>query len=97
PTAPGVYRFFLVVAAGGMISEPDEIRVVVMAELPQTAPIRAPSSPPSIEDLVREGLAMLPGGRARAVSLADAFDGVIGRMNLYESYNEVQREVALRL
>jgi hypothetical protein len=107
PTTPGAYRFLLVVAADGVISEPAEIRVVVMAGLPRAAPAREPAmtrtatatppAPPSVEELVRDGLASLPGGQAAAAALADVFDGISERMNLYETYNDLQREVAMRL
>ncbi len=49
-------------------------------------------------DLVaRQSLCALPGGAAAGGQLAEAFEGVAQRMDLYGSYNEIQSEISRRL
>lgn len=97
PRTPGVYRFLLVVSAGGAISDPGEVRVVVSEAPPRVATERPSSSVLPVEDQSRNLLLALPGGLAVGRPLAEAFEGVGERMSLYESYNNVQQELALRL
>jgi len=102
PTEPGLYRFVLVVAADGTISEPDDVRVTITNELEpgverMPAPPSRASLPPPVEVVARQSLCALPGGAAAGRQLADSFEGVAQRMDLYESYGDVQHEMSLRL
>jgi hypothetical protein len=95
PREAGLYRFALVVAAGGAISEPDTVDVLVSAA---QSPVVAPTQPAmNTSDLARASLASLDGGAAAAAALADAFDGVAKRVDLYDSYNELLSEMSRTL
>jgi hypothetical protein len=102
PTLPGVYRFVLVVAADGTISEPDDVLITVTSDLQpgldrsQTAGSPA-IVPPAVDVVARQALCALPGGAAAGAQLAEAFEGVAQRMDLYDSYADVQHEMSLRL
>jgi hypothetical protein len=102
PTEPGLYRFVLVVAADGTISEPDDVRVTITNELDpgqerSPGPAARASLPPPLDVTARQSLCSLPGGTAAGRLLADSFEGVAQRMDLYESYSDVQHEMSLRL
>jgi hypothetical protein len=112
PTAPGTYRFGLIVACDGQISEPDMVDLVVPSPAaaptplatvptPMAAPPPQPSpTPPSVGLLAeecRQALLALPDGPARAESLATAFEGVTARLDLYATYGDLHREIAHRL
>jgi hypothetical protein len=95
PQEPGLYRFALVVASGGMISEPDLVDVTVLATPPAATSALPPT--PSTEDLARSGLASSPGGAAAATALIDAFEAAATRLDLYASYADFHAELSRRL
>jgi hypothetical protein len=97
PREAGLYRFALVVAEGGAISEPDTVDVIVQAaQTPTPAP--GPIQPAlDTTDLARASLAALDGGPAAAGALAGAFDAIVERAGLYESYNELLSEMSRSL
>lgn len=116
PFAAGVYRFALVVAADGRISEPDFVEVLVGTAPPAgVAPGYGRNSrtgnastaiPPSyanandpevIEALARSAVLSIDGGPALAGPLAQAFEGVAERVDLYTTYADVFREMSMRL
>jgi hypothetical protein len=104
PTEPGTHRFVLVVAEGGVISEPDEVQVSVefagskSARLPvESRIIPPPPGPEGLASVVQSALSSLEGGPAAAESLGQTFDGVAGRMNLFRSYDEAYSEISRRL
>jgi hypothetical protein len=105
PETPGHYRFGLVVATAGSISEPDVVDVFVGTSAPSAAamttapnPLAAPS-PPGLGDdmLARQALLSIEGGPALAGSLATAFEELAQRMDLYTSYVELFSEMSRRL
>jgi hypothetical protein len=106
PDQPGTYRFALVVASGGAISEPDEVEVVTQAigsPAPGPGPVAAPPraaaaarGPGSLEEFVRSALAGLEGGPPAAAGLAEAFDGIAERSSLYTTYNGAFSELSRR-
>lgn len=106
PGEPGLYRFALVVAGEGGISEPDTVDVIV--GLPRGAagpvavspPAQAASSPqPTVppRELARTALASVEDGAASATRLAAVFQEIAGRMGLYESYAVLLQELTRRL
>ncbi len=95
PVEPGIYRFLLVVAADGIISPPDEVRVAVQSEAP--AEIRPSARIDLIDRFARGRIREVEGGRAAASRLADAFDGVAERMSLYRTYEDVFSEASRRI
>jgi hypothetical protein len=102
PPAPGAYRFALVVAAGGEISQPDEVEVIaaMLGASPEgAAPPPAPAAPaaPTLGQFARQALVAIPGGRPAARELAGCFEEVAGRVGLYETYDELYSELARRL
>ncbi len=96
PQADGLYQFALVVASGTEISEPDFVSVAVGVQLPPSTkePARASTN---LKDLAREALLGIEGGPSAAAELAEAFDGVAGKMDLYGSYAELMVELTRRL
>ncbi len=107
PQVTGTYRFALVVAADGEISEPDFVDVMVGTPGPSASaalaprfgagpgPAGAPLS--SVEDLARTALGAIEGGPEVAEPLASAFESVASRIDLYASYADAFREMSLRL
>lgn len=102
PKSSGIYRFVLVVASGSRISEPDTVEVIVGA----LAPTNASTSPPrvaptllvsSTEELARTALASIAGGAEASEFLAETFDAMASRMELYQTYADVFLEVSRRL
>ena len=105
PAEPGVYRFLLLVAAGGAISEPDAVTVTVgnpSAPTPGAAG-EGPAAPPPpeatlpLEEAARAALARVPGGLDAGGALAEAFEGVAQRLDLYRSYAELYQELSRRI
>ena len=100
PTAPGRYRFGLVVAAGSVVSEPDEVSVLV-GELPSTTgldTLRPPGEGASAVDVARallEGAGPTDGATLEQV--AGAFEAIAQRASLYTSFAELASEMARRL
>jgi hypothetical protein len=98
PEVPGVYRFALVVAEGGVISEPDFTTVLVVAEVPQTGPAPGAASPPlTAQEAARTALASLPDGPGAAKALAEAFEEIAGRIDLYGTYADILQGTSSRL
>jgi hypothetical protein len=108
PSAPGVYRFALLVAAGGEISEPDEVSVLV--GLPPGAPATSaspfnpmatqPGAPPwavSPDQILASTLPRLPGSTRVAGEVADVLESISERTNLYSSFGVLQSELSRRL
>jgi hypothetical protein len=107
PPGPGIYRFALVVAAGSEISEPARVNVTVATAQPATSPTiasdAAAGAPPGVaaveplDELARAALAAIEGGAEAAGPLAEAFDGIADRMDLYRAFSDAQSEMSRRL
>ena len=109
PTTPGLYRFLLMVAGEGELSEPDEVAILVgsppgaggltmqsaAALLP--APTPAPLPPLTPEQLLSAALPRLSAGTRVGSDVADVMDAIARRSNLYESFAVLQSELARRL
>lgn len=91
PETPGVYRFALVVADSGRISEPDFVDVTV-SDVPIVASTNAATA-----SATREGLNALAVSEALGAELAEIYARIAGRMDLYESYNELLHELSRSL
>jgi hypothetical protein len=101
PPAPGIYRFALVVATGSEISEPSRVTVTVASNV-ATGPSPSAETPgmeatEPIDELARAALAALEGGPQAAEPLAEAFEGISERMDLYRSFSDVYSEMTRRL
>lgn len=99
PSAPGVYRFALVVAADKHISHPDHVTVVVPATHPVPSSTAGSSTwmTPNVETLTTQALASVEGGNEVGGSMAEAFESVAARMELYRSYHDLYAELSRRL
>jgi hypothetical protein len=99
PLVPGNYRFALVVATNGQISEPDEVSVTVGSGA-RGAVARgdaAAADPVPTQELARAGLKALKLGAEVAEPLARAFEDTADRMELYENYGDTFAEMSRRL
>lgn len=104
PTAPGVYRFALVVATGSELSAPDEVIVTVGAGARIGGPAGVAASgerpepePTPVQEVARAALASVRGGAEAAESLAGTFEATADRMDLYGSYSDAYSEMSRRL
>jgi hypothetical protein len=97
PQAPGIYEFALLVARGGEISDPDRVTVSVGSPSSPFGIETTPEAPEALHDVARSDLALVPGGLDVGPPLAEAFDGVADRMDLYRSYAEAFSELSRRL
>jgi hypothetical protein len=107
PTQAGTYRFALVVAAAGQISDPSTVDVIIglpepraAAPVPVVPQSTTPSTslfPPPLWQLCRNTLQSIDGGPQRGEALAAAFDSVADRIELYSTFGDLFREVSLRL
>lgn len=102
PPSPGIYRFALVVAADSEISEPDDVTVCVvapddkLAALFQTAP-RSAEAPQTIEEQAKNAIRTVPNGPGLSANLAETFEEVSRRVELYETFGDAYAEVSRRL
>jgi hypothetical protein len=97
PQAPGVYQFALVVALGSEMSRPHLVTVSIGNPASPFGLEPARDAPEALHDVARAALATVPGGIDVAQSLAEAFDGIADRMDLYHSYAEAYSELCRRL
>ncbi len=96
PPAPGIYRFALVVASASEISEPSFVGVTVASSLPGVGTSSFASLRP-IDELARSGLASIEGGSELAIVLAECFDSIAMRVDLYHSFSDLTSEMGRRL
>lgn len=104
PAAPGTYRFLLVVAGDGEVSEPDEVSVLVgsppaagPAAPVSAAPVAAAGRLPTPEQVLAGALPRLTDARRVGSDVADVLEAVSGRVSLYSSFAVLQNELARRL
>ena len=97
PQAPGIYQFALIVARGSELSRPDPVTVSVGSPSSPFGTERTPEASEALHDVARAALGAVPGGIDVAEPLAEAFDGVADRMDLYRSYAEAYSELSRRL
>jgi hypothetical protein len=107
PTSPGLYRFLLIVAGEGEISEPDEVSVLIGSPptiggaIPQPAPggIQPPALPklPNPEQILGAAISRLPNATKVGSDVADVMEAVAGRAALYECFEVLQDELRRRL
>lgn len=90
PTAPGIYRFALLVGHESQVSEPDEVVVEVGQR-----PTAETSSP--VARWVALILPSIPQGHETAARVAEVFEAIAQRAALYSSYSELQSELNRRL
>lgn len=91
PEAPGTYRFALVIAGGGGISEPDYVEVTVSDNPKVTL------SDPATVVTTREALQTLAVSEELGGALAEIYGRIAARMELYESYNMLLHELSRSL
>jgi hypothetical protein len=104
PTAPGIYRFALLVAAGSQVSEPEEVTITVGAvasTLPSPA-TRATYAVPVVEEdsldqVARRAVTLVQPQPEVLESLANTFEDIATRMDLYENYTSMFQELSQRL
>jgi len=90
PGSPGTYRFALVVAEEGLISEPDFAAVLVVDGAPEAArQSNDAARPTSAEEAARQALGAFEDGRPSAEALAAAFETIAVRIDLYETYADI--------
>jgi len=102
PTEPGRYRFALVVAAEGAISKPDYVTVEARpgdseAKPPADALAAAPIDADPLAARAAAAVRRVEDAESIAPRIAEAFERVVERIDLYHSYADVHRELALRL
>lgn len=101
PPRPGSYKFLLMVAADGEVSEPDEVAVEVGTPPTPAAPAAlappAPPAPPTPAQVVSAALPRLPDGVRLGSSVADVMEAIAQRSSLYESFAALQGELLRRL
>jgi len=107
PASPGLYRFLLIIAGEGELSEPDEVSVLIGSPpaiggaIPQSAPSAVqPPAPPTVpnpEQIVASVLPRLPNGTRIASEIADVMEAVAERATLYECFAVLQDELRRRL
>jgi hypothetical protein len=105
PTAPGVYRFALVVGSGSQLSEPSVVTVTVGSGTPRpaadqvSASASVPAAPVAIptQEVARTGLASVGGMTQLGEDLARIFEDVSDKMDLYETYTDAFSELSRRL
>lgn len=91
PEAPGVYRFALVVAGTGRISEADFVEITVVDDQ------RVATRSAVIESVTREGLRALNAPEILRGELAEVYERIAGKLDLYESYNMLLHELSRSL
>jgi hypothetical protein len=109
PTAPGLYRFMLVVAGGDEVPDADDVTVLVgsppvgaglAAPSPAAMSVAPPASAPATtldKQALSASVSRLANGRTVAGQVADALQAISERMDLYSSFAELQQELARRL
>ena len=97
PPAQGLYQFALVVASGCEISEPDLVNVAVGVPLPPPEEPATAPAPVPMKELARAVLAQVEGGPSAGTDLAEAFEEIAFRIDLYRSYCELMVEMTGRL
>ncbi|HWE35758.1 MAG TPA: hypothetical protein VG406_04235 [Isosphaeraceae bacterium] len=102
PHVAGNYRFVLVVAEGGAISEPATVGVTAVATPPAAANPASASAETEAEAepldrWMSRALGAIDGGPAAGGRLAEAFDEIAGRVGLYRSYADAFSEMSRRL
>jgi len=101
PVTPGVYRFALIVATGSQTSEPDEVSVTVgalasMGGTPATVEVGA-VEPDSLDQVARRALNLVHAKPETIDQLVVIFEEIAHRMDLYEDYASMFRELSQRL
>jgi hypothetical protein len=89
PEFPGVYRFALVVADGGGISEPDYVEITV-GESPKKTSF-------DLDAIVREAFRTLNAPESTADAIAEIAGRIASKAELYESYNMLLHELSRSL
>ena len=104
PTAPGIYRLALLVAAGSQVSEPDEVTLTVGAVasavpgagVQETSP-GVPGQEDTLDQVARRALSLVQPRQEVVDDLANSFEDIATRMDLYESYTSMFQELSQRL
>jgi hypothetical protein len=107
PASPGLYKFALIVAVEGELSEPDEVSVLVGSPPvpsgtlppPASTPLsrEAPPPPATMEQVLSAALLRVSAGSQLASDVADVMDAIAHRAPLYETFADLQSELSMRL
>ncbi len=101
PVAPGVYRFALIVATGSQTSEPDEVSITVGALAAMGGTLAATDAgavePDSLDQVARRALNLVHAKPETIDQLVIIFEEIAHRMDLYEDYASMFRELSQRL
>jgi hypothetical protein len=100
PTAPGVYRFALLVAFESKVSMPSLVTVEVGQRPGSPGQTTAPAPADAVSPMTRwarGAVATIPGGEETATQVGDVFEAIAGRASLYTSFSQLQSELTRRL
>lgn len=96
PSAPGVYRFALLVAYRSQVSMPSVVAVEVGQRPSSVSAASAPDASP-LARWASNALVAIPGSSETASQVADVFEAIAGRAPLYTSFAQLQSELTRRL
>lgn len=102
PSAPGLYRFALLVGFESKVSMPSVVTVEV-GHRPGTPAGPNPGAAQGSEAMTpltrwaRGAVAAIPGGDETAGQVGDVFEAIAGRAALYTSFSQLQSELTRRL
>ena len=100
PVIPGVYRFALIVAVGNQTSEPDEVAVTVGALASVAGKRTTPETtaePESLDQVAGRALGLVHARAETVDQLVTIFEEIAHRVDLYEDYADLFRELSQRL
>ena len=98
PTAPGVYRFALLVGFESKVSMPSVVSVEVGQRPNAVSAAAGPGDATSyMTRWARAAIAPIPGGEETASQVGDVFEAIAGRAGLYTSFSQLQSELTRRL
>jgi hypothetical protein len=94
PREPGLYRFLLVIASNGEISQPDAVDIWVTNQVPRELTDGSVPQSDATPSKISAGLRAIPGGLAKASELATTFEEASRRIGLYTAYQDVQLDLS---
>ena len=96
PSAPGVYRFALLVGHRDQVSMPSVVAVEV-GQRPMASGGPPAAEPSPLARWASNALVAIPGSGETAPQVADVFEAIAGRAPLYTSFSQLQSELTRRL
>lgn len=98
PTAPGGYRFALLVGFESKVSMPTVVSVEVGQRPGSSAgPVGSAEPVPPMTRWAKAAVATIPGGEETSAQVGDVFEAIAGRATLYTSFSQLQSELARRM